>query len=106
MIAGEYFCTGKPGLFKPIVDSLLDGGDPYMVLADFESYIDCQRQAALAYLDPENWSRKCILNVARMGKFSSDRTISEYAREIWGVQPVPVKYSSPYSDIDPANTER
>jgi starch phosphorylase len=53
-----------------------------MVLADFKSYVECQRKASLAYLDPDSWSRKCILNVARMGKFSSDRTISDYAREI------------------------
>ena len=106
MIGGDVFCAGKPGLFKPIVDSLLDGGDPYMVLADFESYVDCQRNAALAYLDPESWSRKCILNVARMGKFSSDRTISEYAREIWQVKPVAVKYSRPFSDSESANDER
>ena len=90
MITGDVFCAGKPGLFKPIVDSLLDGGDPYMVLADFESYVDCQRKAALAYLDPESWSRKCILNVARMGKFSSDRTIAQYASEIWNVKPCAV----------------
>jgi starch phosphorylase len=106
MIAGDVFCSDKPGLFKPIVDSLLDGGDPYMVLADFESYVDCQRKAALAYLDPESWSRKCILNVARMGKFSSDRTISDYAREIWQVKPVAVKYSRPFSDNESANDER
>jgi starch phosphorylase len=63
-------------------------------------------KAALAYLDPESWSRKCILNVARMGKFSSDRTISEYAREIWQVKPVAAKYSRPFSDNESANDER
>jgi starch phosphorylase len=106
MIAGDVFCAGKPGLFKPIVDSLLDGGDPYMVLADFESYVECQRKASLAYLDPESWSRKCILNVARMGKFSSDRTISDYAREIWRVKPVPVKSSRPFTDSESSTAER
>jgi starch phosphorylase len=97
MMAGDVFCPGKPGLFTPIVDSLLDG-DPYMVLADFEAYVECQRKASLAYLDQESWTRMCILNVARMGKFSSDRTIAEYAREIWRVKPVPVSSSEAASD--------
>jgi glycogen phosphorylase len=90
MIAGDFFSADKPGLFQPIVDSLLKEGDRYMVLADFEAYAECQRKAALAYLDTESWSGKCILNVARMGRFSSDRTVSEYAKEIWRVKPVPV----------------
>jgi starch phosphorylase len=91
MIAGDFFSGSKPGLFKPIVDSLLDGGDPYMVLADFEAYVECQRRASLSYIDPEGWTRKCILNVAQMGNFSSDRTVEEYAQEIWAVKPIPVK---------------
>jgi starch phosphorylase len=91
MIGGNFFSSGKPGLFQPIVDSLLNGGDRYMVLADFEAYVECQRRAALAYLDAESWSRKCILNTARMGKFSSDRTVMEYAQEIWSIKPVPVQ---------------
>jgi starch phosphorylase len=91
MIAGDFFSAGKPGLFHPIVNSLLDEGDRYMVLADFEAYVECQRKASLAYLDVENWTRKCILNVAHMGRFSSDRTVGEYAQEIWQVDPVPVK---------------
>jgi starch phosphorylase len=93
MIAGNFFSADRPALFQPILDSLLDGGDRYMVLADFEAYVECQRKASLAYLDAETWSRKSILNVARMGRFSSDRAISEYAREIWRVKPVPVKHS-------------
>src|SRR5919108_404820 len=105
MIAGDDFCPGQPGLFRPIVDSLLDGGDPYMVLADFEAYVECQRQASLAYLDPDGWTRRCILNVARMGKFSSDRTIAEYARDIWRLKPVAVKSSRPFSEIEPSSDE-
>src|SRR5688572_2685738 len=93
MIAGDFFSGSKPGLFKPIVDSLLDGGDPYMVLADFEAYVECQRRASLTYMEPERWTRKCILNVAQMGNFSSDRTVKEYAQEIWHVSPVAVKPS-------------
>jgi len=60
--------------------------DPYLLL-DLESYLDCQQTIGREYLDTTTWTRKSILNVARMGKFSSDRTIGEYAREIWGVEP-------------------
>ncbi|BDG10657.1 glycogen/starch/alpha-glucan phosphorylase [Anaeromyxobacter paludicola] len=84
------FSPGEPRLFQPIVDSLLNGGDPYLCLADFRSYLECQERVSQAYLDPERWSRMAILNVARSGKFSSDRTIREYAEEIWGATPTPV----------------
>jgi len=91
LIAGGYFSPQNPELFKPIVDALLYHGDYYLLLADFESYVRCQERVSQAYLDPETWSQKCILNVANMGKFSSDRTIAEYAREIWRVKPVPIQ---------------
>ncbi len=106
MIAGDFFSADAPGLFKPIVESLIDGGDPYMVLADFEAYVECQRKVSLAYLDPEGWSRRCILNVARMGRFSSDRTVKEYAQEIWGVEPVPVTSSSTITPLTTSTVER
>ena len=61
-----------------------------MLLADFQSYVSCQQRVAAAYRDVESWTRMSILNVARMGRFSSDRTIREYAEEIWGVKPAPV----------------
>ncbi|HET7755077.1 MAG TPA: glycogen/starch/alpha-glucan phosphorylase [Anaeromyxobacteraceae bacterium] len=89
-IAGDTFSPGEPRLFQPIVDSLLNGGDPFLVLADFRSYVECQEEVAKAYLDADRWTRMAILNVARTGKFSSDRTIREYADEIWGVRPVRV----------------
>jgi len=73
------------------VAGLLDHGDPYLVLADFEAYRLCQERVSRAYLDPEGWTRMAIRNVAAMGRFSSDRTIQEYAREIWGVRSVPVR---------------
>ena len=87
-VAGEVFSPGHPRLFQPLVDSLLNGGDPFLVLADFRSYVDCQEEVARAYLDQERWSRMAILNVARTGMFSSDRTIRQYADEIWKVRPV------------------
>jgi starch phosphorylase len=77
----------EPDAFKPIVRSLLDGGDAYMLLADFASYAACQEKVSAAYRDPESWTRMSILNVSRMGRFSSDRTVREYADEIWGVTP-------------------
>ena len=88
-----FFSRGDPDLFRPIVDSLLHW-DTYMLLADFQSYADCQAQVGLVYQDPTQWSRMSILNVARSGKFSSDRTIGEYAREIWRVPRVPIRLLS------------
>jgi starch phosphorylase len=80
---------GDPGLFGPILDSLL-GYDPYMLLADFRPYVDCQDEVDGVYADTKRWTRMSILNVARAGKFSSDRTIAEYAAEIWKTKSVPV----------------
>ncbi|MBI4640477.1 MAG: glycogen/starch/alpha-glucan phosphorylase [Candidatus Tectomicrobia bacterium] len=91
MIARGYFSPSNPDLFKPIIDSLLSQGDHYLLLADFESYVACQQRVSQGYMDQEEWSRKSILNVANMGKFSSDRTIADYAREIWGITPVPIE---------------
>jgi starch phosphorylase len=89
MISSGFFSHGDPGLFRPLTDELL-GADRYMLLADFRSYAEAQERVAQAYLDQEAWSRMAILNVARMGRFSSDRTVAEYAREIWGVEPVEI----------------
>jgi glycogen phosphorylase len=90
MIRDDAFSRGEPGLFRPIVDSLLAGGDRYFLLADYASYIGCQERAARAYRDQDAWTRRSILNVAHMGKFSSDRTIRQYAEEIWRLDPVRV----------------
>jgi len=90
-LAGGVFSPEEPGLFRPVVDSLLGGGDPYMVLADFSAYCACHEEVERAYRDPERWTRMAILNVARSGKFSSDRTIREYAEQIWRVEPVRVQ---------------
>jgi starch phosphorylase len=89
-LADGSFARGDASLFRPIVDSLL-GEDPWLLLADFRAYVDCQAQVEQAYLDSERWTRMSILNTARMGRFSSDRSIGEYCREIWRVSPVPIE---------------
>ncbi len=89
-IASGAFSPGEPGLFQPVVNSLLNGGDPYLVLADFAAYVEAQENVAQAYLDFGRWTRMAILNVARTGRFSSDRTIRQYAEEIWQVSPIPL----------------
>jgi starch phosphorylase len=91
LIAEGYFSRNEPGLFKPIIDSLLFQGDNFFVLADFNSYIESQKIVSEAYLDYETWTKKSIINVANMGRFSSDRTIEEYARDIWKLKKVDVK---------------
>ncbi len=90
MISSGFFSPDDPGRFQPITAALLDHGDTYRLLSDFRSYVDTQEAVSRLYQDPEQWTRKSILNVAHMGKFSSDRTIREYAKEIWGAKPVPV----------------
>jgi starch phosphorylase len=90
MIGNGYFSPQQPQLFRPLVDNLLHHGDHYLLLADFKSYANCQERVSQAYCNQEVWVKKSILNVANMGKFSSDRTIQEYAHEIWGVSPVQV----------------
>ena len=89
-IAGGYFSHGDRELFKPLVESLLYH-DTYMLLADYQAYIDCQEDVSQAYRDRDKWTRMSILNAARMGKFSSDRTIREYCQEIWHVEPVKIQ---------------
>ncbi|HKZ15932.1 MAG TPA: glycogen/starch/alpha-glucan phosphorylase, partial [Geobacteraceae bacterium] len=88
MLAAGVFSPNAPDLFKPLVESLLDRGDRYFVLADFDSYRACHEEAGRLFSDPDEWTRRCILNTAGMGRFSSDRTIAEYASEIWDAKPV------------------
>ena len=89
LIRSGFFSGGDSNLFKPLVDSLLYH-DEYLVLADYPSYIESQEQVSRAYRDQDRWARMSILNVARMGKFSSDRSIRDYCEKIWKVEPVPV----------------
>ena len=87
MIASGFFSPGDPGLFRPLVEALLNG-DEYLVLADYRSYVAAQEAVGRAYADPEGWTAMSIRNVARMGFFSSDRSIGEYAEKIWHVTPL------------------
>jgi starch phosphorylase len=89
LVRSGFFSPEDPRLFRPLVDSLLEH-DEYMVLADFADYARAQAEVAATWRNPEDWTRKAILNVARVGRFSSDRTIREYAKDIWRIQPVPV----------------
>ncbi|GAB5558707.1 MAG: glycogen/starch/alpha-glucan phosphorylase [Synoicihabitans sp.] len=89
-LGSDYFTPGEHGAFHQLHHSLLEGGDPYKVLADFRSYSDAQLAVDQAYRDTKRWAKMAILNTARVGKFSSDRTISEYAEDIWKLSPVAV----------------
>jgi starch phosphorylase len=86
LIDSGFFSDGERHLFRPLVESLLTRDD-YMLLADYQSYVDCQQRASDAYLDVDNWTRMSILNTARAGRFSSDRAIREYCRDIWHIDP-------------------
>ena len=90
LIAGGLFSRADKNLFRPLVDSILSD-DPYLLLADFQSYLDCQAKVDALWQNPRLWARQSILNVARMGKFSSDRSIRDYCRDIWNVESAPAK---------------
>jgi starch phosphorylase len=89
LIRSGFFSRGDTELFRPLIDGLLYQ-DPYLLFADFQSYVECQERVAAAYQDTERWTRMSILNAARSGKFSSDRTIREYCADIWRVKSVPI----------------
>jgi starch phosphorylase len=90
LIFQDHFSKSEPGIFAPIRETLLDRGDHYMHLADLTSYAQAQQRLGELCADPDAWARKAILNVAASGKFSSDRTIAEYAKDIWNAKPCPV----------------
>jgi glycogen phosphorylase len=90
LMFSDYFSRNEPGIFAPLRDTLLTQDDHYMHLADLKSYIEADERLCASYADPDEWARKAILNVAGSGKFSSDRTIADYAAEIWNVRPCPV----------------
>ena len=90
MISNNYFSRFEPGIFAPIVEGLLNV-DYYCLLADYESYIKTQEAVNELYRNKKEWTKKSLLNIARMGKFSSDRSIMEYAKHIWNVKPVKIE---------------
>jgi starch phosphorylase len=89
-LGGGRFSRGDRGLFQPLVQSLLDR-DEYMLFADYQSFVDCQDRVSAAYRDQERWTRMSILNVARVGRFSSDRAIRDYCADIWKTWPVKIE---------------
>lgn len=91
LIRTDFFSLNEPGIFRPLVSALLDEGDYYMHLADLPRFIEAQSKVERLYRDPESWTEKAVINIARTGRFSSDRTIAEYAKEIWKVEPVDVE---------------
>jgi glycogen phosphorylase len=91
MIFSDHFSRDEPGVFEPLRDALLTHGDQYMHLADLRSYLEADERLVSLHRSPDEWARKCVLNIATSGKFSSDRTIREYAQDIWGATPWPVK---------------
>jgi len=80
---------GDYNVFRPIYDDLLSGGDRFMLLLDFEAYLDAQAKADELYKDQQKWAEMCVMNIANSGIFSSDRTIDQYAKEIWNIEPAP-----------------
>jgi len=91
LLRSGYFNQFEPGLFNPVIDSITSPHDPWVTAADFRSFVDTQEVVAAAYRDSERWTRMSILNTACSGKFSTDRTMLDYNRNIWKLQP-----TSPY----------
>jgi starch phosphorylase len=92
---GNFFNLEQPGLYKPIWEAIFDRGDYFFNLADFHSYLACQETVDRTYRDQDKWTRMSLLNIASMGRFSSDYTIREYAKEIWHVEPCPIDLTPP-----------
>lgn len=110
MITHGVFSPKTPGIFQPLIDSLLNQGDLYLVLADYEEYIRCQEEVERAYRDQDSWTRRSILSAAGMGKFSSDRAVAEYAQDTWEVSSVTIErgsrnFRNPHTAPCPAKLE-
>jgi starch phosphorylase len=104
LLSSGFFSPEERDLFRPLVDDLL-GGDQYLVTADFTAYAACQKRVSEAYRDEVAWSKMAARNIARVGTFSSDRTVSEYAKDIWGINPVPIRLNA-YDPSGPAPLPR
>jgi starch phosphorylase len=98
LIASGHFSQGDGGLFKPLLDKLLYH-DPYLLLADYQAYLDCQQSVGEAYGNTDSWTRMAILNAIRMGMFSSDRSVRDYCDGIWKASPLPITLTE-YTDGD------
>jgi starch phosphorylase len=94
LLESSYFNQFEPGLFDPIIESIRSPYDPWMTAADFHSYVTAQHEAAKAYQDQERWVCMSIINTARSGRFSTDRTMQEYNRDIWQLEPIPIAQPS------------
>ena len=92
MVKADYFSRNEAGVFEPLRETLPTHGDHYMHPADLKSYLDADQQLGELYSDRDAWAKKAILNIASSGKFSSNRTITEYASEIWKAEPVAIQY--------------
>jgi starch phosphorylase len=92
-LSSDFFSPNDGNVLSDLSDSLLDWGDPFFVLADYRAYIEAQDLAGKAYQDPKKWASMAIRNIAGSGKFSSDRTISEYAKDVWNIKPVKIPVS-------------
>jgi glycogen phosphorylase len=101
LLRSGFFTRGDAALLQPLMDNLMQH-DPYMLFADFASYLECQEKVSAAYRDTEHWTRMAILNTARSGKFSSDRSIREYSADIWQVEPVPITLIPQEHSLTPA----
>jgi starch phosphorylase len=95
LLEAGHFNQFEPGIFDPLIASLLNPQDPWVTLGDFGSYICAQERVSAAFQDPGRWVRMSIRNTARSGRFSSDRTIADYNREIWRLDPIPPRSSQP-----------
>jgi starch phosphorylase len=93
-LSSDFFASSEGCVLSDLSNSLLEWGDPFYVLADYRAYIDAQDAAGEAYKDPARWASMAIRNIAGSGKFSSDRTISEYAKDIWNLNPVRISQSN------------
>ena len=102
-IRDNHFAPGEGNVFEDIYKHLMEHGDVFFHLADYRMYVDCQDKVAKAYMDKEAWSKMAVLNVARMSKFSSDRTIHEYAKEIWGLKQINIVEPNPEPESILAN---
>jgi starch phosphorylase len=100
-IAGGEFCPDTPTLFQPILEWLTGERDHYMLMADIESYVQAQERADALWKQPSAWDRAAILNIARIGYFSADRAVREYAERIWHVSPTPIELPSAEALIPP-----